>query len=73
MRPAPIVKLAKQLRVYRRGLIAELASELGVATSSVCGWDEVPPERVPEVARILGVGRHQVRPDLWEAPRRCRK
>ena len=70
MRPAPIVRLAKQLRVYRPGLVVELAEGLGVATSSVCQWDPVPPERVPEVARILGVGRHQIRPDLWEPPPR---
>jgi DNA-binding transcriptional regulator YdaS (Cro superfamily) len=70
MRPAPIVQLAKRLRVYRPGLVAELAAELGVATSSVCQWDPVPPHRVPEVARILGVGRHQIRPDLWDPPPR---
>ena len=73
MRPAPIVRLAKRLRVYRRGIVAELAEGLGLATSSVCQWDEVPAERVPEVARILGVGRHQVRPDLWEPPCRQRR
>ena len=74
MRPAPIVQLAKQLRVWRRGLVAELADELGVATSSVCGWDVVPAERARDVARVLGVGPHQVRPDLWDPPpRRCRR
>lgn len=73
MRPAPIVTLAKRLRVYRRGIVAELAAELGLTTASVCQWVEVPAERVPEVARVLGVGRHQVRPDLWEPPRRCRR
>jgi DNA-binding transcriptional regulator YdaS (Cro superfamily) len=74
MRPAPIVRLARQLRVYRRGLIAELADELGLTTSSICQWDDVPAERVPDVARVLGVGRHQIRPDLWDPPpRRCRR
>lgn len=72
MRPAPIVRLAMRLRVYRRGLVNELAEGLGLASSSVCQWDEVPAERVPGVARILGVGRHQIRPDLWEPPQRVR-
>jgi pyruvate kinase len=62
--------LAKQLSVYRRGLVAELAEGLGLATSSICQWDQVPPERVPEVARILGVGRHDIRPDLWDPPKK---
>lgn len=68
---APIVRLAAQLGVRRRGLIVEIANTLGIQTSSVCGWQQVPPERVPAVARILGVERHQLRPDLWEPPQHC--
>ena len=68
LRPAPIVRLAKRLRVYRRGIIMEIAEGLGLATSTVCQWDQVPAERVAGVARVLGVSKHQLRPDLFDPP-----
>lgn len=70
MRPAPIVRLAKRLRVYRRGIVAEIAEGVGVTTASVCQWSQVPAERVPAVARVLGVHKHQLRPDLFDPPAR---
>jgi DNA-binding transcriptional regulator YdaS (Cro superfamily) len=56
------------LGVYRPGIVAEIATGLGVTTASVCQWQRVPAARVPGVARILGVKRHQLRPDLWDKP-----
>lgn len=67
-RPAPIIRLASSLGVARPGLMTELAAALGIGVSAVSQWRRVPPERVPAVASILGVGRHQLRPDLWEPP-----
>ena len=53
------------------GLMHRIASELGISRSAVAMWDKIPPERVPEVSRITGIPRHQLRPDLWEAPTRA--
>lgn len=55
----------------RRGLMVDLAEALGVDPSALSQWQEVPAERVPAVARFLGVERYQLRPDLWDPP--CRK
>ena len=51
-----------------RGLSAKVARELGLTRGAIAQWNEVPPERVPEVSRISGIPRHQLRPDLWEPP-----
>lgn len=51
-----------------KGLSARIARELGMTTSAIAQWDRVPAERVPEVARITGFERHELRPDLWEPP-----
>lgn len=47
------------------GLMARIATALGIARSAVAMWKSVPPERVSEVARITGFTKHQLRPDLW--------
>ena len=52
----------------QRGLLAKIAAELGVTRGAVAQWDKVPAERVPEVSVITGLPRHELRPDLWEAP-----
>lgn len=52
----------------QRGLMSRVAAELGIARSAVAMWQQVPPERVPDVERITGFPRHVLRPDLWEAP-----
>ncbi len=57
-----------QLIRAQRGLIALIARELGITGAAVSLWTQVPPERVPDVARITGLSRHQLRPDLWEEP-----
>lgn len=52
----------------QRGLMTRIAGELGIERGAVAMWKKIPPERVPEVERITGIPRHQLRPDLWEAP-----
>lgn len=54
--------------IEKAGGAARLASALGIARPSVCEWKLVPPKRVADVARITGLPRHQIRPDLYEAP-----
>lgn len=45
-----------------------LADELGVTTGAVSQWRDVPVGRVLEVERLLGIPRHQIRPDIYPAP-----
>lgn len=52
----------------QRGLMTKIAGELGIERGAVAMWKKIPPERVPEVSRITGYQRHQLRPDLWEPP-----
>lgn len=52
-----------------RGALAKIAAELRITRAAVSTWKRVPAERVAEVERITGIPRHELRPDLWEAPR----
>ena len=52
----------------QRGLPLFLARSLGLAASTVSGWERVPAERVHEVERLSGVPRYWLRPDLWAPP-----
>ena len=51
-----------------RGMIAKIARGLGIKASAVSMWKRVPAERLPEVERITGFPRHQLRPDICPAP-----
>lgn len=48
--------------------VKRLASELGVTTGAVSQWSRVPVERVLEVERIVGIPRHELRPDIYPPP-----
>ena len=45
---------------------AELASQIDVTKQAINNWSKVPAERVPMIARILGLDRGVLRPDLYE-------
>lgn len=45
--------------------ITGLADKLGLSVQAVSQWDEVPAERCPDVERITGVSRAELRPDLY--------
>jgi DNA-binding transcriptional regulator YdaS (Cro superfamily) len=49
----------------RVGGITELARKLGITKSAVYQWDEVPAERVVDLARLSGLPRSLFRPDLF--------
>lgn len=51
---------------WARGLRLKVTQELGITTGAIYQWDKVPAERVPEVSRITGYSRHELRPDLYE-------
>lgn len=55
----------------RRGMrLSDLARLTGADKGSVTRWGQrrVPPERVPEIERVTGIPRYELRPDLWEKP-----
>jgi DNA-binding transcriptional regulator YdaS (Cro superfamily) len=46
-----------------------LAASLGIRVSAIYQWRRVPAERVREVALVTGLLPHQLRPDLYDAPK----
>lgn len=47
---------------------SKLGKSLGLSHSSVSCWKRVPAAHVPAVSKITAIGRHLLRPDLWEPP-----
>jgi DNA-binding transcriptional regulator YdaS (Cro superfamily) len=54
----------------QRGLLAKVADGLGITRGAVAMWPRIPAERVRRVSEITGIPRHELRPDLWDAPAR---
>lgn len=57
--------------IAKVGGVSALAAMLGLDHSSVSKWkkrDRLPVDRIPDISRITGIPRHELRPDLWEAP-----
>ena len=52
----------------QRGLMAKIASELGITRAAVSTWERVPAERLVEIERITGIPRHLLRPDICFPP-----
>jgi DNA-binding transcriptional regulator YdaS (Cro superfamily) len=59
--------------IKQAGGASKLARILGLHHTTVLGWIDVPPKHVPAIAALLEVDRHEIRPDLWEAPSDARK
>ena len=59
--------------VKAAGSVSALARAIHVRPQAISQWEEIPVDRVPAVERATGVGRHILRPDLWDAPPRRRK
>jgi DNA-binding transcriptional regulator YdaS (Cro superfamily) len=51
----------------KAGGVVSLARELGIKHTAFYSWKRVPAERVLDIERITGIGRHELRPDLFEA------
>ena len=60
-------KAALQRAITAVGGVGALAAPLGIKPQAVSQWDEVPPLRVLAVARISGVPKEELRPDLYPA------
>ncbi len=50
----------------RVGGVAKLAEMLGLSRQAVYKWKRVPAERAPQIERLTGVPRAELRPDLYE-------
>ena len=61
--------VVKRIRL-QRGLSAKIMRGLGLTSrSAISQWVRVPPERVLEVEKITGIPCHELRPDLYDAPK----
>lgn len=45
-----------------------LARLLGISQAAVAQWRRVPPARCIQIEEILGVSRHEQRPDIFGPP-----
>jgi DNA-binding transcriptional regulator YdaS (Cro superfamily) len=61
--------MTQALTLIRAFGVSRLATELGVTHGAVSQWRRIPAERVLDVERITGVGREELRPDLYPPPR----
>jgi len=52
----------------QRGLMAKVASHLGLTRAAVAVWKRVPAERVAQVSEVTGIPRDRLRPDIFDAP-----
>lgn len=45
----------------------ELADRLGIKQPSISGWRKrgIPIERVPDIERVTGIPRREIRPDMF--------
>lgn len=50
------------------GTRRNLAKALGISYEAVRLWHEIPLKRVTQVADITGLSKHQLRPDVFDAP-----
>ena len=54
------------------GLMAKVATELGLTRWAVVKWRDIPAHRIIDVERITGIPRERLRPELY-AGRRCKQ
>lgn len=52
-----------------RGRKQRLANQLGVYASALSQWTQVPATRAAEVSTVTGIPLHELRPDVFPAPK----
>jgi DNA-binding transcriptional regulator YdaS (Cro superfamily) len=57
--------------IQRAGGVTKLAAAVGRHHATILGWHRVPAEHAKAVAEASGIPLHELRPDLWEPPRRA--
>lgn len=68
---APMTETPLKEIFHSRGIrLVTIASALGVDKGTVTKWlrSKIPAERVKEIEQVTGVPRHELRPDIWDAP-----
>lgn len=50
------------------GGITAFAEKIGVDRTTPYAWTKVPAHHARKVAEVTGIPRHEIRPDLYEAP-----
>ena len=61
-------KSPKERALEAVGGVTKLADELKITRSAVSQWEQIPLERVFDVARITKIPAHELRPDVIPAP-----
>lgn len=56
-----------------RGRLSRLSEALGITPGAISQWQEVPAERMGDIARFTGIALRQLRPDIFEASSRPAK
>lgn len=51
--------------IKRGGGPRQLARGLGISSSAITQWPQVPIRRAVDVARLTGTPVDQIRPDIW--------
>ena len=52
-----------------RGRKQQLAKRLGVYASALSQWSQVPATRAADVSAVTGIPLHELRPDVFPAPK----
>lgn len=47
------------------GLPAQIARELEITRAAVCSWKKIPLKHLRQVARITGIDKERLRPDIF--------
>jgi hypothetical protein len=55
-----------------RGLSVRVAEACGIERAAVYQWDQVPIQRVHQVAEVIGMTAEQIRPDFFRKTKRRR-
>jgi pyruvate kinase len=57
-----------------RGRRGKLANTLGISPSAISMWQQVPAERLGDIARATGISPEALRPDIFKAgPKRSER
>jgi DNA-binding transcriptional regulator YdaS (Cro superfamily) len=70
-KPLPPGHAGLAAAIAKVGTAAELGRQVGVSRFAVQQWKEIgiPAVRVPAVSRLTGIPLHELRPDLFDAPK----
>lgn len=54
--------------IKRAGGPTKVARALGISRPSVCGWKQVPPNRMKRLSEVTGIPLHEMVPDDDKSP-----